>query len=220
MIINTPEQRRQVAGIIARSWTDAAYKQDLLSDPKGTLAAAGIEVPPEAALTALEDTAACHHVILSDTKLPDPQIVSELPPRPGFYKAYAYAYNRALTDSGFRQELQEEPTATFRGLGVNLPPEAEVKVFESAPDQLYFVLPLPPSTRVTSSSPELAAAPAPPGSIVVTQANVNTSVNVVTLACVEGIVEVAEAVAVSAIVTGCQTVQVVGPVVVTVAVLV
>jgi hypothetical protein len=154
---------------------DENFKQSFLKNPKAVLGAAGIQVPQGTELTALEDTITCRHVILSDVKLPEQQIVSELPPHPGFYRAYAYAYQRALTDPGFNAKLRQDPTETFRDLGVSLPKDAEVQVVDATTQHLYFAIPLPPAVRMTATSLQFMAADS---TLTAVNANVNVDANV------------------------------------------
>lgn len=49
---------------IARAWTDAEYRQRLLSDPHSALAEAEIEIPAGAKVKVVEDDTATRHVVL------------------------------------------------------------------------------------------------------------------------------------------------------------
>ena len=59
------EQRRaNYAKIVARSWSDAAFKAKLLSDPHNGLAEYGIAVPAGTTVTVVEDTQDIRHLVL------------------------------------------------------------------------------------------------------------------------------------------------------------
>lgn len=49
---------------IARAWTDPAFKEKLLKDPKSALADHGIEVPAGSTVRVVEDSADVRHVVL------------------------------------------------------------------------------------------------------------------------------------------------------------
>lgn len=53
-----------VQKVIARAWTDAAYKAKLLKDPRRALADAGIDVPEGTNVRVVENTADTVHVVL------------------------------------------------------------------------------------------------------------------------------------------------------------
>ena len=50
-------QAKQYQQLIAKCWADDAFKQRLLADPAGTLAAEGMAVPEGVTLRVVEDTA-------------------------------------------------------------------------------------------------------------------------------------------------------------------
>ena len=49
---------------VARAWSDAAYKDQLLNDPRAALASAGIDIPSEIEISILEDSADKKHLVL------------------------------------------------------------------------------------------------------------------------------------------------------------
>lgn len=50
--------------VIAKAWTDAAFKARLLADPAGTLVAEGVAVPSGVRLVVVEDTDTVHTLVL------------------------------------------------------------------------------------------------------------------------------------------------------------
>jgi hypothetical protein len=59
------KQRAQSLGrVIARTWTDEAFKKELLADPVRVLAANGVAVPKGTAVKVLEDSNAVNHLVL------------------------------------------------------------------------------------------------------------------------------------------------------------
>ena len=59
------EQRRaNYAKIVARTWSDAAFKAKLINDPLNALAEHGVEVPAGTTVKVLEDTQAMRYLVL------------------------------------------------------------------------------------------------------------------------------------------------------------
>lgn len=50
------ERQKKISEVIARVWKDESYKKKLISDPRGTLAQAGLEFPANVNLKVFEDT--------------------------------------------------------------------------------------------------------------------------------------------------------------------
>jgi hypothetical protein len=61
------------AKVVARAWSDPAFKAQLLADPDAALAAAGAPVPPGVAVKVVENTDQLVHLVLperpADTEL-------------------------------------------------------------------------------------------------------------------------------------------------------
>ncbi|TWB15511.1 putative ribosomally synthesized peptide [Nitrospirillum amazonense] len=61
----TNEENLKVTGkIIAKAWTDAAFKARLLADPAAVLKAEGIDVPSGVRLSIVENTASSYTLVL------------------------------------------------------------------------------------------------------------------------------------------------------------
>ncbi|WP_201098805.1 NHLP leader peptide family RiPP precursor, partial [Thiocystis minor] len=58
------DQARQYQQLIAKCWADDAFKQRLLADPVGTLAAEGIEVPAGVSVKVAENTEQVFHLVI------------------------------------------------------------------------------------------------------------------------------------------------------------
>jgi hypothetical protein len=75
--------------VVARAWSDPAFKAQLLADPKAALAAAGASVPPGVRVKVTENTDQLVHLVLparpAETELSDADIetvVAGLPSGP------------------------------------------------------------------------------------------------------------------------------------------
>jgi hypothetical protein len=58
------ERAKQWGQVVARAWSDDAFKQRLLSDPQAVLAEAGLPVPPNVTLQVHEATPTDLHLVL------------------------------------------------------------------------------------------------------------------------------------------------------------
>ncbi|NCR02474.1 MAG: NHLP leader peptide family natural product precursor [Microcystis aeruginosa LG13-03] len=64
----TGERNKLIWGeIVARAWRDAAFKQQLLSNPKAVLTEAGMSVPEDVELQVVQDTPTLRHLVLPPT---------------------------------------------------------------------------------------------------------------------------------------------------------
>ena len=51
--------------VVAKAWTDPAFKAQLLADPRATLAAAGLAIPPDVTVKVVENTDKLVHLALN-----------------------------------------------------------------------------------------------------------------------------------------------------------
>jgi nitrile hydratase len=123
------------AGVVARAWRDPEFKRRLLADTTGTLAELGIVDRRGGEIVALENTPAVHNLVVCTLCSCYPWPVLGLPPV--WYKSAPYR-SRAVRD----------PRSVLRELGVALPDEVEVRVWDSTSELRYFVVPeRPPGTE-------------------------------------------------------------------------
>ena len=71
------ENRKKMAQVIAKAWSDPAFKKKLLSDPKGALSDAGVKVPANVNIHVHEDEPSSLHLVLP--RKPKPLSQDELP---------------------------------------------------------------------------------------------------------------------------------------------
>ncbi len=134
---------RNGARMVARAWTDAAYKKRLLDDATAAAAEMGFSGPEGGHLVAVENTDRVHNLIVCTLCSCYPWTVLGLPPV--WYKSFAYR-SRAVSD----------PRGVMRDFGLTLPDDIEVRVWDSSAEIRYIVLPKrPPDTEGMSES-ELA----------------------------------------------------------------
>ncbi len=137
-IIDTYERKigpRNGARIVARAWTDPAYKQRLLSDATAAIAELGHLGRQGEHMVAVENTARVHNLVVCTLCSCYPWPVLGLPPV--WYKSSPYR-SRAVID----------PRGVLREFGLDLGDEVEVRVWDSTSEMRYLVLPeRPPGTE-------------------------------------------------------------------------
>jgi len=133
----------QGARIVARAWTDSAYKARLLADPNAAIKELGIE-PGGYKLVVLENTARVHNLVVCTLCSCYPRAVLGLPP--DWYKSRAY-----------RSRAVREPRSVLREFGTEIPDHVEVRVHDSTADMRYLVLPERPAGTEGMREGELAA---------------------------------------------------------------
>ena len=131
------------AEIIARAWTDPAFKARLLASGRQAAAEFGIEVgAPE--LVVVENTPAVHNLIVCTLCSCYPRMVLGRPP--DWYKSRPY-----------RSRAVREPRAVLREFGTEVSDAVEVRVHDSTADMRYLVLPQQPVGTAGWSAERLAA---------------------------------------------------------------
>jgi nitrile hydratase subunit alpha len=135
------------ARMVARAWTDPAYRDLLLADGNAAAAAAGFALAPSGPggfqLRVVANTDQVHNVIVCTLCSCYP--VSLLGPSPGWYKSFAY-----------RSRTVREPGAVLAEFGVMLPETVRISVWDSTSEARYMVLPSRPSGTQGLGPAELA----------------------------------------------------------------
>jgi nitrile hydratase subunit alpha len=116
------------ARAVARAWRDPSYKRRLLGDSSAALADLGVNYDR---LVVMENTPAVHNMVVCTLCSCYPWDVMGLPPT--WYKMPAY-----------RSRAVSEPRKVLAEFGVAIPPEREVRVWDSSAELRYMVLPLRP----------------------------------------------------------------------------
>ena len=132
------------ARVVARTWVDAAYRQQLLANGTAAVAELGFSGSQGAEIVVLENTPTVHNVVVCTLCSCYPWPVLGLPP--SWYKSYAY-----------RARVVREPRTVLRECGLELPDAVEVRVWDSNADVRYMVLPERPAGTEHLHEAELAA---------------------------------------------------------------
>ena len=118
------------ARVVARAWSDPAYKARLLADGSAACRELGIEVDA-LKLIAVENDAETHNVVVCTLCSCYPRNLLGLPP--DWYKTRAY-----------RSRAVREPRRVLAEFGLALPEDMTVRVHDSTADMRYIVLPRRP----------------------------------------------------------------------------
>jgi nitrile hydratase len=122
---------RNGAKVVARAWTDPAYKARLLAEATTAIAEFGFSGAQGEDMVVLENTPAIHNVVVCTLCSCYPWPVLGLPPV--WYKSAPY-----------RSRIVLEPRAVLAELGVVIAPDVEVRVWDSTAELRYLVLPMRP----------------------------------------------------------------------------
>jgi nitrile hydratase len=129
--------------VVARAWTDPAYRERLLKDANAAVAEFGIDMPTTH-LVAVENTEDVHNVVVCTLCSCYPRDLLGLPP--AWYKSKAY-----------RSRIVHEPRAVLEEFGTELPDDVEVRVHDSTADMRYLVIPRRPTGTEGMNEEQLGA---------------------------------------------------------------
>jgi nitrile hydratase len=132
------------AKVVARAWTDPAYKERLLADGTAAIAELGFGGPEGDHLIVVEQTDDVHNVVVCTLCSCYPWPVLGLPP--DWYKSAPY-----------RSRMVRAPRAVLAEMGCAVPDTAEVRVWDSSAEARYLVLPPRPSGTDDLAEDDLAA---------------------------------------------------------------
>jgi nitrile hydratase subunit alpha len=133
------------ASVVAKAWTDPAFKQRLLDDATEACAELGIGGLQGEDMVVVENTDDVHHVITCTLCSCYPWPVLGLPPN--WYKEPAY-----------RSRIVREPRTMLReDFDLEIPDSVEIQVWDSSSEMRYWVLPARPAGTEGLDEKELAA---------------------------------------------------------------
>ena len=135
---------RNGARVVARSWTDPAFRERLLTDATAAILDLGFGGRQGDHLMAVENTPEVHNLVVCTLCSCYPWSVLGLPPV--WYKSFAYR-SRAVID----------PRGILAEFGVSLSAEASVKVWDSTAEIRYLVIPMRPAGSEGLDEEALAA---------------------------------------------------------------
>ena len=132
------------ARVVAKAWSDPAFKRALLDDSSKTVSALGHESRVGDHLVAVENTPQLHNMIVCTLCSCYPWEVLGLPPV--WYKSAPY-----------RSRAVKDPRGILADFGVELPRDTRIRVWDSTAETRFLVLPMRPAGTEGLSEERLAA---------------------------------------------------------------
>src|SRR5690348_6352219 len=123
------------ARVVARAWVDPEFRRRLLANGRAAVAELGLSMPKHHRhLAVLENTPTVQNVICCTQCSCTAYSIIGLPP--DWYK-----------DLEYRARVVRESRTVLKEMGLDLPPEVEIRVWDTTADTRYMVLPVqPPET--------------------------------------------------------------------------
>jgi nitrile hydratase len=131
------------ARVVAKAWSDPAFKEWLLKDATAAIASLGFIGRQGEHMVAVENTPDTHHVVVCTLCSCYPWPVLGLPPV--WYKSAPY-----------RSRVVIEPRGVLKDFGLTLPENTRIRVWDSTAEIRYLVLPMRPANTNGWSEQQLA----------------------------------------------------------------
>ena len=133
------------ARVVAKAWTDAAFRERLLANGHQAVTELGLPMPAHHRhLVALENTDKIHNVICCTLCSCTAFSIIGLPP--DWYK-----------DLEYRARIVRESRTVLKEMGLDLPSDVEIRVWDTTADTRYMVIPQRPANTAGWSEKKLAA---------------------------------------------------------------
>jgi len=132
------------ARIVARAWADPEFKKRLLENATAAANTLGDDSLASAHLIAVENTDKVHNLVVCTLCSCYPWSVLGLPPV--WYKS-----------APFRSRAVIDPRGVLADFGVTLPPDTEIRIWDSTAETRFLVLPMRPAGTEGWSEERLAA---------------------------------------------------------------
>ncbi len=134
------------ARIVARAWTDAGFRERLLTDANAAIGEVGLSMAgglQEQRLKVVANTAEQHNVVVCTLCSCYP--IALLGPSPSWYKSEAY-----------RSRVVRDPRGVLAEFGLELPAGTSIAVWDASAESRYMVLPRRPEGTDGMPEAELA----------------------------------------------------------------
>lgn len=131
------------AHVVAKAWSDPAYREWLLKDATAAIESLGYIGRQGEHMVAVENTLATHNMVVCTLCSCYPWPVLGLPP--SWYK-----------DPAYRARVVREPRTVLAEMGLDVPPERRIEVWDSSAEVRYLVLPRRPAGTDGLTAEQLA----------------------------------------------------------------
>ncbi|MRD46626.1 nitrile hydratase subunit alpha [Caenimonas koreensis DSM 17982] len=136
---------RNGARVVAKAWTDAAFRARLLANGRDAVMELGLSMPKHHRhLVVLENTAKVQNVICCTLCSCTAFTIIGLPP--DWYK-----------DLEYRARVVRESRTVLKEMGLDLPADVEIRVWDTTADTRYMVLPEQPAHTIGWPEDKLAS---------------------------------------------------------------
>jgi nitrile hydratase len=133
------------ARVVAKAWTDPAFRERLFANGREAVTELGLSMPPHHRhLVVLENTPNVHNVICCTLCSCTAFSIIGLPP--DWYK-----------DLEYRARVVRQSRTVLKEMGLDLPADMEIRVWDTTADTRYMVLPVRPEGTEGWSEEKLAA---------------------------------------------------------------
>jgi nitrile hydratase len=132
------------ARVVARAWVDPSYRDRLLADGTAAIAELGYGGPEGEHMVVVANAPGVHNVVVCSLCSCYPWPVLGLPP--AWYKSPEY-----------RARMVREPRVLLREMGLDLPTDVAIRVWDSSAETRYLVLPERPADTDGLDEAALAA---------------------------------------------------------------
>ena len=132
------------AQVVARAWVDPVFRRWLFEDATAAIGSMGFSGRQGEHMVALESTPGLHHMVVCTLCSCYPWPVLGLPPV--WYKSAPY-----------RAKAVMDPRGVLTDFGVRLPPETQIRVWDSTAEVRYLVIPTRPEGSDGLNEQQLAA---------------------------------------------------------------
>jgi nitrile hydratase len=146
ILIDTYETKigpRNGARVVAKAWTDEAFRKWLLTDATAAIASLGFHGRQGELMVAVENTDSIHNLVVCTLCSCYPWPVLGLPPT--WYKSTPY-----------RSRAVKDPRGVLGDFGVELPASVSIRVWDSTAEIRYLVVPVRPAGSAELSEEQLA----------------------------------------------------------------
>ena len=131
------------ARVVARAWSDPAFRRALIEDASAAVRTMGHESRVGDHLVAVENTPQLHNMVVCTLCSCYPWEMLGLPPV--WYKSAPY-----------RSRAVKDPRGVLADFGVTLPAETKIRVWDSTAETRFIVLPMRPAGTEGFSEEQLA----------------------------------------------------------------
>ena len=132
------------ARVVAKAWSDPEFRRRLLANGRDAVAELGFTLPRHHRhLVVLENTPTVQNVICCTLCSCTAFTIIGLPP--DWYK-----------DLEYRSRIVRQSRTVLREMGLDLPPEVEIRVWDTTADTRYMVLPVQPPETIGWPEEKLA----------------------------------------------------------------